>query len=229
MDGVAHEKSAVSAESIEELGRGNPPLMKALYDGQMMAFYERFLGGPVRHFDYTWCRVKSPGEHSATRPHYDVVFMGRGTRNLCTSWTPLGDVRQRMGGLMILENSHRQEHIKATYGQLDVDRYCTNYPDAAAIESGEKRWQRTDGGAYSRDAMAVQQEIGGRWLTTDYQLGDLLIFSMYTMHAAFDNMTNQLRLSTDSRYQLASEPVDERWIGENPIAHGPAANKGMIC
>lgn len=38
-----------------------------------------------------------------------------------------------------------------------------------------------------------------------------------------------LRLSTDTRYQLASEPVDERWIGENPIAHGLDAKKGMIC
>ena len=195
----------------------------------MIKFCERFLGGPVRHFDYTWCRVECPGEHSATRPHYDIVFMGRGARNLCSSWTPLGDVPQRMGGLMILENSHRQEHIKATYGQLDVDAYCANYPDTAEIESGEKRWQRADGGAYSRDVMAVRQEIGGRWLTTDYQLGDLLVFSMYTMHAALDNMTNQLRLSTDSRYQLASEPVDERWIGENYIAHGPVAKKGMIC
>jgi hypothetical protein len=44
-----------------------------------------------------------------------------------------------------------------------------------------------------------------------------------------DNHTNRLRLSTDTRYQLASEPVDERWIGEDPIAHGPEAKKGIIC
>ena len=68
-----------------------------------------------------------------------------------------------------------------------------------------------------------------RWLTTDYQLGDLLVFGMYTMHASMDNHTNRLRLSTDTRYQLASEPVDERWIGEEPIAHGPEAKKGIIC
>jgi hypothetical protein len=37
------------------------------------------------------------------------------------------------------------------------------------------------------------------------------------------------RLSSDSRYQLATEPADERWIGEHPIAHGAAGKKGEIC
>ena len=33
----------------------------------------------------------------------------------------------------------------------------------------------------------------------------------------------------DSRYQLASEPVDERWIGVDPPKHGIRAKQGMIC
>ena len=49
------------------------------------------------------------------------------------------------------------------------------------------------------------------------------------MHASMDNQTNRIRLSTDTRYQLASEPVDERWIGDNPIAHGLESKRGMIC
>ena len=48
-------------------------------------------------------------------------------------------------------------------------------------------------------------------------------------HASMDNQTDQIRLSTDTRYQLASEPVDERWIGDNPIAHGLESKRGMIC
>ena len=227
--GVAKGDTAPTAVSMKDLARDNAPLTQLLYSGAMIDFYERFLGGPVRHFDFTWCRVKPSGQDAATRPHYDIVYMGRGTKNLFTSWTPLGDVPKRMGGLMILENSHRQEEIKSTYGQLDVDVYCTNYDDAKAIESGEKLWQRPDGGAYAEDAIALRRELDGRWLTADYQLGDLLIFGMYTMHASMDNLTDRLRLSTDTRYQLASEPVDERWIGEDPIAHGPEAKQGMIC
>ena len=59
--------------------------------------------------------------------------MGRGTKNLYTSWTPLGDVPYEMGGLMLLENSHRLDELKQTYGQTDVDKYCENEGDAAQI------------------------------------------------------------------------------------------------
>lgn len=229
LDGVARREAAVSALSMQGLVKNNEPLRQTLYSGRMISFYERFLGGPVRHLDFTWCRVKTSGTETATSPHYDIVFMGRGTRKLYTSWTPLGDIPKQMGGLMILENSHRQEEIKAGYGSKDVDIYCTNAPDAAEIESGQKRWHHADTGQYAKDAVAVGRALKSRWLTTDYQLGDLLVFGMYTMHASMDNHTNRLRLSTDTRYQLASEPVDERWIGEEPIAHGPQAKKGIIC
>ena len=84
-------------------------------------------------------------------------------------------------------------------------------------------------GSYSTDASAARQELGGRWLTAEYRMGDLLVFGMYTMHASSDNNTNQIRLSSDSRYQLASAPADERWIGANPPANGIRAQKGMIC
>ncbi len=226
-DGVAHAE--FENAFMLELTKDNPPLLSVLYDGPMMDLYRQFLGGEVRHFDYTWCRSKPPGKTTATPPHYDIVFMGRGTQRLYTSWTPLGDMPIEMGGLMILENSHRFEEVKADYGSLDVDAYCTNYPDAAEIESGEKLWQNANGGAYSLDAVATQAELGSRWLTTEYAMGDLLMFSMYTMHASMDNQTNRIRLSTDTRYQLASEPVDERWIGDNPIAHGLESKRGMIC
>jgi hypothetical protein len=39
---------------------------------------------------------------------------------------------------------------------------------------------------------------------------------MFTHHCSLDNQSNRIRLSTDSRYQLASEPMDERWSGDHP-------------
>jgi ectoine hydroxylase-related dioxygenase (phytanoyl-CoA dioxygenase family) len=66
-------------------------------------------------------------------------------------------------------------------------------------------------------------------LTAEYEMGDVLVFTMFTMHAASDNHTNRVRLSTDTRYQLASEPADERWIGEDPPKHGIHAKEGVIC
>ena len=39
------------------------------------------------------------------------------------------------------------------------------------------------------------------------------------MHASLINTSNKVRISVDVRHQLASEPVDERWVGDNPIRH----------
>ena len=77
--------------------------------------------------------------------------------------------------------------------------------------------------------VTLREKLGGRWLTADFKAGDFLTFGMATVHASLDNQSTRLRLSSDSRYQLASEPADERWIGSNPIAHGPAGKKGKVC
>ena len=240
MDGVFKAGCELTG-FLPRLAQDNPALDKVLYAGSMMAFYEFFLGAPVRHFDYTWFRAKAPGPASPTVPHYDIVYMGRGTPRLYTSWTPLGDVPFEMGGLMLLENSHRLETLKGTYGQTDVDLYCENEGNAGEIvrrarrqrrplspEEGESiRWNSP--GAYSEDAAATREELGGRWLTAEFRAGDLLVFGMFTMHASSDNRTDRIRISSDSRYQLASEEVDERWIGSDPPAHGIRAKRGMIC
>ena len=92
MDGVP-AVDAPEAFSTQRLTSDNPPLQRLLYDGEMISFYEFFLGGEVRHFDVTWFRVKLPGSDSTT-PHYDIVYMGRGTTELFTSWVPFGARRR---------------------------------------------------------------------------------------------------------------------------------------
>jgi len=215
---------------VHKLAEENQPLEQAIFHGPMMDFYRDFLGGPVRHFDYIWLRAKRPGTTDATPPHLDVVFMGRGTRKLYTSWTPLEDIPMEKGGLMVLEGSHKLDDLRNGYGAMDVDTYCENKSEAAAIRSGEKQWEdRVHNGQYQMDAVEARAHLGGRWLTADYRAGDVLVFCVYLMHASLDNHTRGFRASTDSRYQLASEPVDDRWIGKNPKAHGPLGKVGMIC
>jgi hypothetical protein len=225
LEAITH--AGISLRGQHSLAADNPPLEKLLYTGRMMELFTRFLGGPVRHYDYTWFRAV-PGGGEGTYPHCDVVYMGRGTFNLYTAWTPIGDVSLELGGLMILEGSHRRTDKLRDYLARDVDTYCTNRADAGQIESGEKLWQDWDG-RLEDDPEQLRKVLGGRWLTTDFHAGDVLIFGMATVHASLDNHSRAFRLSSDSRYQLASEPVDERWIGVRPIGHGPAGKKGMIC
>jgi hypothetical protein len=228
IDGVA--KPGLRANFDPAHAKNSRPVHRMAYEGPMMDFFETFLGGPVRHFDYTWLRTKAPGKEHATPPHCDIVYMGRGTKKLFTAWTPLGDVPLEMGGLMLMERSKHRADILGEYWKLDVDHYCTNSEEAREIESGRKSWaDDKQGGSFNPDAAALREHFEGRWLTSGFSVGDVLVFSMFTLHASGDNQTDRIRISTDTRYQLASEPADERWIGENPIAHGVDAKVGMIC
>jgi hypothetical protein len=198
-------------------------IIRLLYSGELLEFYTRFLNGEVPHFDYTWLRAVGPGR--ATTSHCDIVYMGRGTHNLYTTWTPLGDVPFEQGGLMVLENSNNNQRLRSTYCTMDVDSFCTNREGRLAKDF----WGMNRGGGLSRNPNQIRKGVGGTWRTADYKCGDVVLFTMFTVHCSGDNHSNRVRLSTDSRYQLASEPVDERWIGEKPIAHGQAGKRGRIC
>lgn len=203
--------------------KNNPPLQHLLYhpQGNLMRFFSSFLGGEVRHFDFTWLRCISPGP--ATPSHCDIVYMGRGTHKLYTAWVPLGDSSFDMGGLMVLEGSHKNTRLQNTYGKRDVDSYCSNRPeDSARTATGLNGW-------LSDNPNKIRHSLGGRWLTAEYSAGDMVVFCMDLVHGGADNRSDRLRISSDSRYQLASEPVDERWVGENPPGHGSAGKRGRIC
>jgi len=216
----------IKTYNADNLTKQNQPLYEVLYRGERMEFFEKFFGGPVRHLNYTWFRAVSPG--MGTPPHCDIVYMGRGTKNLLSVWTPLGDVSLRLGGLMILENSHRKADRLAHYLSRDVDEYCVNGPDAKQIESGEKLFEWD--GTLSKNPVTLREKLGGRWLTAEeYHAGDILIFTMRTIHASLDNQSDRIRLSCDSRYQLLSEPADERYIVENPVPYTPDFKRGRVC
>jgi len=143
MDGIVRDDVTIDFENERQFHRlaiDNSPLDNLLYSGAMMEYFAAFLGGAVRHYDRTWLRVKGNRDTTTTFPHYDIVYMGRGTTRVFTAWTSLGDTPLEMGGLMIAENSHRLEEVKNTYGKMDVDTYCTNSDEAADIESGKKLW-----------------------------------------------------------------------------------------
>ena len=206
------------------LDQHDPALRDLLFGDRMTSFFAEFLGGPVRHFDFIWFRTKGTGLGSPI--HCDLVYMGRGTHQLYTAWVPLGDIPIDLGGLLILEGSHHKSHELRAYLSRDVDAYCENHDDAAEFASGHKWWD----GTLSKNPRALQQSLGGRWLTArEFKMGDALIFKMTLVHGSLDNTTDRIRLSTDTRYQLANDPVDERWVGENPPGHTAAMKRGRVC
>ena len=206
-----------------DLANASEPLKAFLYGPKVMGFFDTFFGGPARHYDYTWMRVVAPGKGSP--PHCDIVFMGRGTPNVFTAWIPLGDIPLKTGGLIILEGSHKDEELRRTYSAMDVDTACENRDGIREVNAGGY----PGFGALSEDAPGLREAMGGRWLTAEYRMGDFLTFPMFTVHGSLDNQSHEVRLSSDSRYQLAAEPIDERWVGEHPPGHGGDMIRKLIC
>jgi len=84
----------------------SPEFLSVVDSPEIMDFFVHFLSGDVITYDYKWLRVVEPGGN--TGAHYDMVYMGRGTKNVYTCWTPFGDVGYELGSLAVLvgETTH---------------------------------------------------------------------------------------------------------------------------
>jgi hypothetical protein len=171
------------------------------HSGRMLEIAESLHGEPVSPFDFLWLRAMPPGKASPF--HFDHVYMNRGTDRLYTIWTPLGNVPLSHGGLLVIENSHTWTDLIDDYRGFDVDR-DTSRP-----------------GFVTDDPVTLAKQRGVHLLSADFHPGDIVVMLMFTLHGSLDNNSgNRIRLSSDTRYQPASEPMDERFAGPNPRAHG---------
>ena len=107
----------------------HPDVQSVLEGDELFKFFRNFFGGDTRTFDYKWLRFVRPDGWSG--PHFDFVYMGRGSKQLHTCWVPFGDVPATMGTLTVLVGSHNLPSfapIRDTYGKTDVDRDGTPGP-----------------------------------------------------------------------------------------------------
>jgi Phytanoyl-CoA dioxygenase (PhyH) len=155
-------------------------------------WYAWFLGGSPFLHRRKILRALRPGETgvgTATQAHYDLLYLRGGTDQVLTSWIPLGDCPTWRGSLIYLERSHVQ--TRTSEGQGDR-------PPAASITA---------------DLPGLASRYDSRWLVADYEAGDMVVHSAYLVHASLDNVASdgETRLSTDIRYQRASDEIDGRW------------------
>ena len=202
-DAIAGDGAAVPSANLRafsESVRTGASYRRVTDAPEVLAVHRCLLDGDVRSFDMRWPRFVRPGEGCGF--HCDGPYMNRGTSRIFSSWIPLGRVDRHEGALMLLEGSHRSERLHDGYLRADADRDGLTWLDA--------------------DPVAVQDLYGARWLTTDFEPGDVLCFGMHTLHGALDNRstTGRCRLSSDSRYQRTDEPADPRWNGADFEGHG---------
>jgi ectoine hydroxylase-related dioxygenase (phytanoyl-CoA dioxygenase family) len=201
MDGMINPESNPARLLGNKEITHQPPVRAVLESPAIFDFCEKHFGEPVLSFDYKWLRQIGTSEF--TGAHFDNVYMGRGSQRLVTCWTPFGDIPMEQGTLCICAGSHNLDgfaKLRETYGQMDVDRDHVT-------------------GWFTGDPHEITENFGGQWQSTNFRAGDVLLVTMFTMHGSTNNVTDRWRLSCDTRFQPASDPVDERWVGDDPMAH----------
>ena len=166
---------------------------------QMFGFVDALLDGPSRTFPHKWIRIYQPG--CLTKIHFDSPFLGIGTtQGAVTAWAPLGDITLDMGPLAVVHGSHRIDQLITTYGETFV-----NHNGLTNLEALD--WFQT----VLPQLFQIMDNYGLTWRTTEFEAGDLLLFTKYLLHGSLKNHTRRYRLSTDWRFQRADEPVDPLW------------------
>lgn len=126
-------------------------------------------------------RMVTPHPAMVPTPVHQDHPLIQGTPRTWTCWMPAGDCPVELGGLSVLRGSHR-------LGCLPI---------------------QLTGGAGGIAAQLCPGE--DEWVTTDYRVGDVLVFPSYTVHKANPcRVPDQVRMSFDVRYQPAEEPIEAR-------------------
>lgn len=208
-DGIASGTSyrRNSYPKREDLGRfwrsvSEGPAVRAVINGPRITnVMSKLFQEPATHFTFAWLRTMIKGRASPL--HIDHPYMNRGSKRLVTCWTPFSSISMSNGPLYILEGSHNWSDIREQFEGHDVD-----------LDPSRP-------GHIEESAVALAKRKNSRILTSEFGLGDCLIFGMFTVHGSFDNnsKTGAVRVSCDTRFQPALDPMDERFAGLNPPAH----------
>lgn len=151
------------------------------HDPALVEIMQQVVGPTAFPHPLKIARLAFPGNYEASTPPHQDFPNNQGTPALTAAWIPVMDLPPELGGLAVLRGSHR-------WGVMPLSRHF---------------------GAGNRCA-TIPEEVSEacRWVTTDFELGDILLFPSTTVHAALHNASEfQLRLSVDFRYQQEGEAL----------------------
>ncbi len=151
------------------------------HDAAILDLLAEILGPDVLLQPSNIARVIFPSGLEHTTPAHQDFVHIQGTPDVWTAWLPLGDCPESLGGLSVLTGSHKA-------GVLPVSK---------SLGAGGLR--------------AHFERIGGEWVSSPFNVGDVLFFHSHTVHRGLPNRSgNRIRLSVDYRYQRASDPVMDK-------------------
>ena len=154
------------------------------HEPEVINLLEKVMDGPVFPHPHKVARLWFPKYTAHTTPiHQDFVHF-QGNFDTYTCWAPVGDCPIELGGLAVLPGSHKINAVMNHHFSLGAGGLCIH----------------TD-------------ELEGQWHSTDYEIGDTLIFPALTVHQALPNLTeDRLRVSLDNRYQKLGDTLSEHML-----------------
>ncbi|CAK9096468.1 Uncharacterized protein SCF082_LOCUS45287 [Durusdinium trenchii] len=187
-EGKAAPKSAGKAAdaTADVRSLASSEVLALLNHPDLFLFLDHFLNSPAQPvFDSANLRAVLPQQ--STGFHTDSVYMGRLMQQpteLLAVWIPVTEIPLEMGGLVLCRGSNSHpgfEHFRATYGRLDLDE----------ADVGGSGWFTED----PREIIA----FGGQMETAHFRPGDVVLFTMHSIHGSSVNCTDRYRLSMDFR------------------------------
>lgn len=151
---------------------------------EVVDMVEKIVGREVLPHPQKIARLWFPKYTAHTTPiHQDFVHF-QGNFQTYTCWAPIGDCPIELGGLAVLPGSHKVNKVMEHHFSLGAGSLCVN-----------------------------EDELSGEWHSTNYEIGDTLIFPALTIHKALPNLTeDRLRVSLDNRYQAVDDPIAEHML-----------------
>ncbi|KAI5475233.1 hypothetical protein MNV49_001713 [Pseudohyphozyma bogoriensis] len=153
-------------------------------------------------------RSNIPGsEGSATKVHYDQIFLRAAPPTSLTAWVPMGDISPLSGGLLYLEKSVdlgleiENEFTEMNKGLTEKERLS-----AFNVNMVER-------GFLTPNAPGFSTKHSKKWLVGNYEAGDVVFHHPCAIHCSSTNNDpeGRIRLATDLRFADREQKHDERW------------------
>ncbi|WWC89072.1 uncharacterized protein L201_003990 [Kwoniella dendrophila CBS 6074] len=157
-------------------------------------------------------------EGTATKVHFDQIFLRAAPPTSLTAWVPIGDIPPESGGLIYLESS-------VPLG-LKIENEFTKINSKSSDEERLSAFNvnMMDRGNLSRDCGKFSKENPNssnvnkprKWLIANYEAGDVVFHHPFMVHASGVNRDplNRIRLATDLRFADKMVPYDHRWANK---------------
>ena len=163
-------------------------IMEVACGSKIRAIVRHIFGSEVVPFSHKSLEVSPKGESHSF--HMDSVFLTKGTKLILTAWVPLTDLTLSRGPLVILQGSNCSpdtEKLRRTYGLYDA------YSDT-----------REGNGMLSDDPQNLEF-LADRFVTAPFRRGDLVLFTIYSLHSFLTNATSEVRISAESKWFMKND------------------------